>query len=61
MASKRTLKRTIHSIFSILKVEDEFIRRASHPEPGLTAKAYFKDLKDNFTAQIGDIIDQLNS
>ena len=48
-------------LFSILKVEDEFIRRASHPEPGLSAKAYFKNLKEKFTAQISDIIDQLNS
>ena len=48
-------------LYSILKVEDEFIRRASHPEPGLSAKAYFKDLTDNFKAQVSDIIDQLNS
>lgn len=88
MASKRTLKRAIHSIceevfaeavavslygakgqqgnaeallFSILKVENEFIRRTCHPEPGLTAKVYFKNLRENFAAQVGDIIDQLNS
>lgn len=88
MASKKLLKRAIHSIcedlfseaiavslygtkdqkgkaeamlFSILKVEDEYIRRASHPEPGLSAKTYFMDLKEKFTAQIGEIIDQLNS
>lgn len=47
-------------LFSILKVEDEFIRRASHPEPGLSAKVYFKDLTENFKAQISEIIDQLN-
>jgi hypothetical protein len=48
-------------LFSIVKVEDEFIRRACHPEPGLSAKEYFKKLKEDFTAQIDDIIDQLNS
>ena len=48
-------------LFSILKVEDEFIRRASHPEPGLSAKVYFNDLKEKFTAQVNEIIDQLNS
>lgn len=48
-------------LFSILKVEDEFIRRACHPEPGLSAKAYFNDLKEKFTAQVSEIIDQLNS
>ena len=88
MASKRTLKRAIHSIcedlfaeaiavslygakdqqsnaeallFSILTVEDEFIRRASHPEPGLSAKVYFNDLKEKFAAQVDDIIDQMNN
>ena len=88
MASKKTLKRAIHSLcealfaeaisvslygtkgqqgnaeallFSILKVEDEFIRRASHPEPGLSAKVYFKDLREKFSAQVSEIIDQLNS
>ena len=88
MASKRTLKRAIHSIcedlfaeaiavslygakgqqgnaeallFSILRLEDEFIRRASHPEPGLSAKVYFNDLKERFTAQVSEIVDQLNS
>jgi hypothetical protein len=47
-------------LFSILKVEDEFIRRTSHPEPGLSAKAYFDDLKENFKVQVSEIIDQLN-
>ena len=87
MASKRALKRGIHSIcenlfaeavavslygaksqvskaegllYGIIKIEDDFIRRTCHPEPGLPAQAYFKDLKEDFTAQIGDIIDQLN-
>ena len=87
MASKRTLKRAIHSIcedlfaeaiavslygakgqqgnaeallFSIVKVEDEFVRRVCHPEPGMPAKAYFNDLIEQFKIQIGEIADQLN-
>ena len=47
-------------LFSILKVEDEFIRRASHQEPGLSGKVYFNDLKEKFKAQVTEIIDQLN-
>ena len=47
-------------LFSILKVENDFISRISHPEPGLPAKVYFTVIIDNFKAQIGEIIDQLN-
>ena len=88
MASKRTLKRAIHSIcedlfaeaiavslygakgqqgnaeallFSILRLEDEFIRRASHIEPGMTAKAYFNSLAEDFKVQVSAVVDQLNS
>ena len=47
-------------LYSIVKIEDEFIRRVSHPEPGMKAKLYFKDLRDNFSAQVGEVVDQLN-
>ena len=47
-------------LFSILKVEDEFIRRASHPEPGVPQKDFFKKLREQFSAQVSEIIDQLN-
>ena len=48
-------------LFSILKLEDEFIRRASHVEPGMPAKAYFKNLAEDFRIQVSAVIDQLNS
>ena len=48
-------------IFSILKMQDDFIRRISHPEPGMPARVYFKDLREKFTAQAGEIIDQINN
>ena len=47
-------------LYSIIKMEDEYIRRASHPEPGMPATAYFKDLREKFSAQISDIVDQMN-
>lgn len=47
-------------LYSIVKMEDDFIRRASHPEPGMAPKAYFKDLREKFSAQASEIIDQLN-
>ena len=48
-------------IFSTIKMRNNYVRRISHPEPGLTAKAYYKDLKEKFTAQAGELLDQLNS
>jgi hypothetical protein len=48
-------------IFSIVKMQDDFIRRISHPEPGMPAKTYFKDLREKFTIQAGELIDQINN
>ena len=48
-------------IFSTLKMQDDFIRRISHPEPGMPAKVYFKDLREKFAAQASEIIDQINN
>ena len=48
-------------IFSTLKMESDFICRVSHPEPGMPAKQYFNDLRENFVAQASDIIDQLHN
>ena len=48
-------------IFSTIKMRNNYVRRISHPEPGLTAKAYYKDLKEKFAAQAGELLDQLNS
>ncbi|MCR5578350.1 MAG: hypothetical protein K6F74_03930 [Prevotella sp.] len=47
-------------LYSIIKMEDEYVRRISHPEPGMPAKTYFKDLREKFSAQVSDIIDQMN-
>jgi hypothetical protein len=41
-------------------MECYYTSRIYHPEPGMTAKAYYKDLKEKFIAQVGEIMDQLN-
>jgi len=46
-------------IFSTLRLQNDFIRRVSHPEPGMSAKAYFKILREDFIAQASDINDQI--
>ncbi len=47
-------------LFSIVKMEDDFLRRVSHPEPGMPANLYFKDLREKFAAQASEIIDQIS-
>ena len=48
-------------LFSIVKMQNNYIKRVSHPEPGMSAKTYYKDLRENFSAQVSEILDQLNS
>ena len=46
---------------SILKTQADFTSRVSHPEPGMPAKQYYKDLREKFSAQISELIDQTNN
>ena len=48
-------------LFSIIKLQSNAISRISHPEPGMPAKAYFKDLREKFSSQASEIIDQINN
>lgn len=47
--------------FSIVKLQDNAIRRVSHPEPDIPAKKYFQNLREQFSAQISEILDQINA
>ena len=46
---------------SILVMHSNYIRRVSHVEPGMPAKVYFNDLKDKFSKEVNEIVDQLNN
>ena len=48
-------------IYRTIKMRNNYIRRVSHPEPGMSAKVYYKDLKEKFAAQASEILDQLNN
>lgn len=48
-------------LFSIIRLQNDFISRISHPEPGLAPKLYFKKLREGFSAEANDIIDQINN
>ena len=46
---------------SILMTNSDFIKRVSHPEPGIKGKAYYKQLIIDFNKQTSELIDQINS
>ena len=46
---------------SILVMHSNYIRRVSHVQPGMPAKVYFKGLKDKFSKEVNEIVDQLNN
>ena len=46
---------------SILRLQSNYICRISHPEPGMEAKQYYKDLREKFSIEADEIIDQLNN
>ena len=47
-------------INSIITLREDFVSRISHPEPGMTKQAYYKDLREKFTTQAQEIADQIS-
>ena len=47
--------------YSIARMENDFIARISHPEPGMPQKKYFAILCEQFTSQVSELIDQINN
>jgi hypothetical protein len=46
---------------SIVSINNDYLDRVSHPEPGMSANDYYNDLIEKFNAQISEIQDQLNA
>ncbi len=46
---------------SIIVLRDDFVKRVSHPEPGMKPKQYYVNLINDFNHQISDIIDQIGN
>ena len=44
---------------SIIIMRNNFVRRISHPEPGMKPKVYYKDLKEKFNIESGEIADTI--
>ncbi|MBR6320092.1 MAG: hypothetical protein IKR50_06620 [Prevotella sp.] len=48
-------------LFAVVKMQSNFVSRVSHPEPGMKAKTYFRDLRSKLAAQVGELADQINN
>lgn len=46
---------------SIIHIHNDYVRRISHPEPGMPAKQYYKTLTEHFNKEASDIIDQIGN
>ena len=46
---------------NILRLQSDNLSRVSHPEPGMKANEYYKDLREKFTAQVSEVIDHINN
>ena len=48
-------------VSSIVRLHNNYISRISHPEPGMKAKQYYKDLCEKFSIEVDEIADQINN
>jgi hypothetical protein len=48
-------------LLSVVKIQQEYTCRVSHPEPGMPAKKYYMDLRENLAAQVSELVDQINN
>lgn len=46
---------------AVLFTHDDFIRRVSHPEPGMPAKKYFDELLAQFNGNVAEYVEQINN
>ncbi len=46
---------------SVLKTHKEFVKRVSHPQPGMKPNKYYKVLIEDFNKQVCEIIDNINA
>lgn len=45
----------------IIRINDDFVCRVSHPEPGMPAKRYYSAVETDFTKSVIEIIDQIGN
>ncbi len=48
-------------LMSVVSLQHNAISRISHKQPEMPAKVYFKDMKEQFNAQVDEICDNINA
>ena len=48
-------------ISSILKVRNDYVKRISHPEPGMEPKVFFNKITEDFVKEVDEIADQISN
>lgn len=46
---------------SIIRLNNEYVKRVSHPEPGMRAKLYYHSLLSDFRKEVDEITDHINN
>lgn len=60
MNSSKATEEDVNALLaSILVIHNDYVRRVSHQEPGLSPKLFYKDLVNNFNKQVSEIVDQV--
>lgn len=44
---------------SVINIQNDFVRRISHPEPGMKAKVFYNQLIKDFNNTVSEVIDQI--
>jgi len=58
----KTTKENVDALMqSILVIHNDYIRRISHPEPGMKPKKYYNNIIEEFKKQVDEIIDQIDN
>jgi len=57
-ANEENVESLLHTI---VKMQKDYNARVSHPEPGMKATKYFKDLIEKFNAHAVEVVDQINN
>lgn len=59
--AKVDMEAVADTLATILVLRNDFIKRISHPEPGMEAKLFYKSIIKDFNLQVSDIIDKIGN
>lgn len=58
----KTNEENVDALLStILRMNNDYVSRISHPEPGILPKDYFKNVMESFNKDVSEIIDQISN